>query len=151
MNRLALCRVYILHIWHVIENSSFCTMHKSSVSRGFGNHIVPILLVLCYNGSFSSPSYGTTDGRSACLSYYQAPIWGLWSDFYYCQLQICWRGPPTLRKGWFCSLQLFLGLSSAVILVSCRTHDRILLFQIWDSHNLGGQVPIFISLRNRLD
>jgi hypothetical protein len=27
----------------------------------------------------------TTDGQSASLSWYQAPVWGLWPDFYYCQ------------------------------------------------------------------
>jgi hypothetical protein len=30
-------------------------------------------------------SYITTDGQSASLSWYQAPIWGLWPDFCYCQ------------------------------------------------------------------
>jgi hypothetical protein len=31
-----------------------------------------------------------------------------------------------------------------------RTHDRILLSQIQDSPNLEGQVPVFISPRNRV-
>jgi hypothetical protein len=45
-----------------------------------------------------------------------------------------------------------LGLASAVILKSESrgTHDHILLFQIWDSPNLEGQVPISISARNRV-
>jgi hypothetical protein len=30
-------------------------------------------------------SYVTTDGQSASLSWWQAPIWGLRPDFYYCQ------------------------------------------------------------------
>jgi hypothetical protein len=30
-------------------------------------------------------SYITTDVQSASLSWYQAPIWGLWPDFSYCQ------------------------------------------------------------------
>jgi hypothetical protein len=49
-------------------------------------------------------------------------------------------------------LQLLLILTRAVILrsESRRTHDHILLSQIWDSLNLEGQVPIFISLRNRV-
>jgi hypothetical protein len=33
---------------------------------------------------------------------------------------------------------------------SCATHDHILLSQIQDSSNLEGQVPIFISHRNRV-
>jgi hypothetical protein len=32
-----------------------------------------------------SQSYVTTDGQPASLSWCQAPIWGLWPDFYYCQ------------------------------------------------------------------
>jgi hypothetical protein len=47
---------------------------------------------------------------------------------------------------------MLLGLASAVILRSeCRgTHDHILLSQIRDSPNLEGQVPVFISQRNRV-
>jgi hypothetical protein len=49
-------------------------------------------------------------------------------------------------------LQLLLVLSSAVILrsESHGTHDQILLSQIWDSPNLVGQVPVFISPQNRV-
>jgi hypothetical protein len=49
--------------------------------------------------------------------------------------------------GWVCHLQFLLVLTSAVILrsKSHRTHYHILLFQIWDSSNLEGQVVIFIS------
>jgi hypothetical protein len=35
--------------------------------------------------SSPSQSYVTTDGQSASLSWCQAHIWGLRSDFYYCQ------------------------------------------------------------------
>jgi hypothetical protein len=51
-----------------------------------------------------------------------------------------------------CRLQLLLVLASAVILESesRKTRDHILLSQIRDSHNLDGQVPIFISPRNRV-
>jgi hypothetical protein len=51
-----------------------------------------------------------------------------------------------------CRLQLLLALAGAVILrsESRGTHDHILLPQIRDSPNLEGQVPVFISPRNRL-
>jgi hypothetical protein len=51
-----------------------------------------------------------------------------------------------------CRLQLLLVLASAVILRSefRGTHDHILLSQIRDSSNLEGQVPMFISHRNRV-
>jgi hypothetical protein len=58
-------------------------------------------------------------------------------------LQVCWRGLPSLMRGRVCSLQLLLILAIAVILgsVSHRTHDYILLSQIWDSPNLGRPGP----------
>jgi hypothetical protein len=40
---LAFRQVYISHIQHVTEKSSFCTTHKSSVSTGFAEQIMPIL------------------------------------------------------------------------------------------------------------
>jgi hypothetical protein len=68
------------------------------------------------------------------------------------QLWVCWCGSPSLMRGWVCHLQLLLALTSAVILgsESCGTHDHILLSQIWDSPNLEGEVPVFISPRNRV-
>jgi hypothetical protein len=47
---LAFCQVYIPHIEHIIENVSFCTTQKF-VSTGFSKQIMPILRILCYNGS----------------------------------------------------------------------------------------------------
>jgi hypothetical protein len=48
--------------------------------------------------------------------------------------------------------ELLLALASSVILRSDSrwTRDHILLYQILDSPNLEGQVPIFISPRNRV-
>jgi hypothetical protein len=70
------------------------------------------------------------------------------------QLNTCDYSPyviSSLTWGWVCRLQLLLGLASAVILrsESRGTHDHILLPQIPDSSNLEGQVPVFISPRNR--
>jgi hypothetical protein len=47
---------------------------------------------------------------------------------------------------------MLLALASAVILgsESRGTHDHILLSQIRDFPNLEGQVPVFISPRNRV-
>jgi hypothetical protein len=47
---------------------------------------------------------------------------------------------------------LLLSLASAVILgfQSRGTHDHILLSEILDSFNLEGQVPLFITSRNRV-
>jgi hypothetical protein len=58
---------------------------------------------------------------------------------------------PSLRRGRVCSLQLLLALASAVILGSDShgTHDHFILSHIRDSHDLAGQVPVFVSPRNR--
>jgi hypothetical protein len=71
------------------------------------------------------------------------------------QLNTCGYGPfviSSMTRGWVCRLQLPLVLASAVILGFDyrRNRDHILLFQIRDSPNLEGQVPIFISPRNRV-
>jgi hypothetical protein len=47
---LAFCQVYVPHIWHVTEKSSFFTIHKSFVTLGFAK-IILILRILCYNGN----------------------------------------------------------------------------------------------------
>jgi hypothetical protein len=69
------------------------------------------------------------------------------------QLRYCWKRCFLLadeRIG--LSFTIAVGLASAVILrsESRRAHDHILLFQIRDSPNLEGQVPVFISSRNRV-
>jgi hypothetical protein len=71
------------------------------------------------------------------------------------QLNTCGYSPyvtSSLTSGCVCHLQLLLVLTSAVIhrSESRGTHDHILLPQIRDSPNLEGQVPVFISPRNRV-
>jgi hypothetical protein len=52
-----------------------------------------------------SLSYITTDGQSASLSWYQAPIWGLWPVFYYRQtIAGFWYGEPSLTRRRVCLL-----------------------------------------------
>jgi hypothetical protein len=76
-------------------------------------------------------------------------------DKYFFQLNICCSSPyvtSSLMRGWVCRLQLLLAVASAVILGSDsrRTHDQILLSQIWGSPNLEGEVPVFISSSDRV-
>jgi hypothetical protein len=70
--RSAFLQEYISHIEHGTENSSFCTIHKSSVSTGFTEQIMPILHILGYDGSLllvtESESYVTTDGQPDSLA-----------------------------------------------------------------------------------
>jgi hypothetical protein len=69
------------------------------------------------------------------------------------QLRVsCW-GAPSLTRGWVCNLlvHLFLGLARAVTLGSKSHRTRTIFYcLIWDSPNLEGQVPVFISPRNRV-
>jgi uncharacterized protein (DUF2141 family) len=59
---------------------------------------------------------------------------------------------PSLTRGWVYRLQLLLALASVVIIgsESRETNDHILLSQIRGSRNLEGQVPVFISHRNKM-
>jgi hypothetical protein len=68
------------------------------------------------------------------------------------QLRICRCRALSLTREWVCRLQLLLTLARAAILgsESSGTRDHILLSQIRDSPNQEGQVPVFISPRNRV-
>jgi hypothetical protein len=98
-------------------------------------------------------SYITTDGQSVSLSWYQAHMWGLWPDFYYCQTLaglFIWGALSDKRTD--LSFTIAAVFASAVILrsESRGDHDLLLLSQIWDSPILEDQVPVFISPRNRV-
>jgi hypothetical protein len=76
-----------------------------------------------------------TDGQSVSKSWCQAPsvshdqifitIW---------QLRSCFRGAPSLTRGWVFLLYMLLVIASAIFLgsESLGTRDHILLSQIWD-------------------
>jgi hypothetical protein len=58
----------------------------------FKPHVFPVsgfnlsnVANICKSSQSQSRSYVTTDSQSANLSWYQASIWGLRPDFYYCQ------------------------------------------------------------------
>jgi hypothetical protein len=72
--------------------------------------------------------------------------------FLFCPRRLCVLEVGTLMRGWVSRLQLLLALASVVILrsESRGTHDHVLLSRIRDSSNLEGQVPLFISPRNRV-
>jgi hypothetical protein len=73
-------------------------------------------------------------------------------DQYFFQLKPCSHSPYvtfSVTRGWICNLQFLLALASAVS-ESRWTHDHVVLSQIRVSPNLEGQVPVFISPRNRV-
>jgi hypothetical protein len=100
-----------------------------------------------------SQSYLTSDGQSASLSWCQAPIWGLRPDFYYCQTVaglLMWGALFDERMG----LLFTIAAGSRQ-----RSHSWVqVLWDSWpyftvsdrDSPNLEGQIPVFISPRNRV-
>jgi hypothetical protein len=103
--------------------------------------------------SYVRQGYVMTDGQSAILSSCQGPS-GAQDQIFITvrQLRVCWCGEPSLTRGEVYRLQLLLALVGLVTLGFERreNHDRNLLSQIQNSRNLEGQVPIFISPRNRV-
>jgi hypothetical protein len=78
-------------------------------------------------------SYFTTGGLPSISSSWRQAPWHSRPAFSF-QLNTCFHSPyvtPSLMRGWVC-------------------HDHILLSQNRDSRNLEGQVPVFISSRNRV-
>jgi hypothetical protein len=80
---------------------------------------------------------------------------GLMTSNFIFLMNTCGYSPyvtSSLTRGWVCRIQLLLVVSRAFILRSDsrETHDHILLSQIRNSPNLEGQVPVFISPRNRI-
>jgi hypothetical protein len=95
----------------------------------------------------------------ASLSWSQATTWDPWPIFLslsleiiFRELRVCYYGASSLTRDRVSNLQLLLTLASAVFLGSefRGTHNQFLWYQIWDSPNLEGQVPVFISPRNRV-
>jgi hypothetical protein len=78
--------------------------------------------------------------RSVSQSWYRSPLWDLRPDVTSCRnvavwnLRSCFCGAPSLTRGRVCNLQC--------------THSMVRL--VWDCPNLEGQVPVFISPRNRV-
>jgi hypothetical protein len=69
-------------------------------------------------------------------------VWRLW---------VSWCGAPPLTREWVCNLlvQLLLGLAEQSLLGQSSAELATIFYcLIWDSPNLEGQVPVFISPRN---
>jgi hypothetical protein len=102
--------------------------------------------------------YPRSDSQSVSQSgHHLGPVTVFLSSFFFFeiifrQLRTCYYGTLSLTRGRVCNLQLLQGLADVVFLGSefRGTRDEILLSQIWNSPNLEGQVPIFISPRKRI-
>jgi hypothetical protein len=98
-----------------------------------------------------------TDGKPASLSWYQATIRAreqflFLLEIFLRQLWVCYFMSPSLTRGQVCNLLLLLGLASAVPLQSesHETQDHIFLSPFLGLPKLEGQVPVFISPRDRV-
>jgi hypothetical protein len=58
----------------LVKISSFCTLHKSSVSTGFTEQIMPILRILCYNGSLVTKLYTLPTYNPSARTAYKIPL-----------------------------------------------------------------------------
>jgi hypothetical protein len=99
-----------------------------------------------------SQSHVTTNGPSVSLSWCEAPICGLRLDFYYWQLPVCRWGALSLTRELVCSLQLLL-VSPAQSFLGPSAAGLVTIFyclRFETPPNLEGQVPVFISPRNRV-
>jgi hypothetical protein len=74
----------------------------------------------------------------------------LWLFFW--QFRVCWCGAPPLTRSRICTFQFLPGIASAAFLRSEShwTNEHSLLSLFLDSPNQKGQVPVFISPRNRV-
>jgi hypothetical protein len=82
-----------------------------------------------------SQSYLTTDGQSASLSWCQATIKACCQFFFLLEIFSCrWTSPAQSRSG--------LSPAGLKTIFYCLNS--------WDSPNLEGQVPVFISPRNKV-
>jgi hypothetical protein len=109
-----------------------------------------VVLCVFFYEYLLSQSHLTTGGLPPISSSWRQALWDSRHRNFIFQLNIFSYSPYvtySIMRGRICRLQLLLVLASAVILrsESRGTHDHIR-----DSPNMEGQVPVFISPRNRL-
>jgi hypothetical protein len=141
------------------------TKDKWKVHTSYTNCIAKRLLTarlrICLNASTTvlgeslsqSQSYVTICGQSASLAWCQASIWGTLPDSYYCQTfrefvyvgRSLWRedGSVVYNYSWSSPAQSFWDPSPARLTIMFYPQMR-------DSPNLEGQVPVFISPKNKV-
>jgi hypothetical protein len=124
------------------------------------SHITLLVCKLLYLFCQSQrQSYVTTDAQSASLSWCQAPIWGLWPDFYYCQTVaglLMWDALSDGEDGsvvyiccWCSPAQSFSGPSPVELatIFYCLRFETSLFVASYDSLGYGGGLvwPPFIA------
>jgi hypothetical protein len=95
-----------------------------------------------------------TDGQSASLSWYQAPLWNSWPDIFSVLTVagfLMWGALSDERTGLNLLYNCFWALPEQPLSGS-EFHRTQIIFccLIWNSPNREDQVPVFISPRNRV-
>jgi hypothetical protein len=125
----ALSLIYILYkslqqppklFQRAVFSWSLATASNSAASSASSARLLssqaPVQNCLNFQLNWLRATYITTDGQSASLSWYQAPIWGLWPDFYYCQtlagLLIC-GAISDERTGLSCTIAVVFASSNS--------------------------------------
>jgi hypothetical protein len=120
---------------------------------------MPFLTILWFtrkrwlHNTSQSHSCVTTHDQLATLPWCQTTVWGPWPDFYYCQtgVSLLMRAPSLIRGRvfsficcWTSRAKSFSGPSPAGLttIIYCIRFEA--------TQSLEGQVPVFISLRNRV-
>jgi hypothetical protein len=157
MNKLAFCQVHISHIHHVTKNSSFCTTHESSVSTDFTEQIMPVLRILCYNGSlviWTAVSLTTSKFKPLILkvkvkgtlrltvSLGVEPHVGLMTRYLllFDSYGLVFVGAPSLTRGRVCLSYMLLALASPLGLATifyCLRFETYLFVTPYDSQGHG--------------
>jgi hypothetical protein len=136
------CGVILTHLQRLISNNS--NLHHSPVGhkrRQKGNYILRGIWNLLLLLSATSQSFITTDSQLASLSWCQAPIWCPQPVFPLLSL-IIFRHKVAGLFMWDALSDKKMSLSTGLM------STFYCLF--WDSPDLWGQVPVFISPSNRV-
>jgi hypothetical protein len=131
------------------NSSSLAALHTLQITTGGAtlakdSRLTDSKLKLTYDRRSVSQSVSVSGSHLEPMTKFFYSVW---------QLQVYCCGAPSLMRGRVSNLLIYLllGLARAVMLrsKSWRT-ETIFYCPIWDSPNLEGQVPVFISPRNRV-
>jgi hypothetical protein len=145
--------IYTFSVFDTVQESIY-SIYKASFSPGVVSHI---LVDRCRLPLEVEVNLRPTVSRPVCLGV-RCPS-GTCDQFFFLleisfrQLRVCYFVAPSLTRGRVCTLLLnCFGDSPEQSLLGRSPAELTTIFYclIWDSPTLEGQVPVFISPRNRV-